>query len=162
TDLRGLFDHGDACLLPLLLDEWPPRGRQGRRRRSPRRCRCSRGRSRKLRRWSRKSACAITEPMSANHPLSDAEALAALDWYRAAGVDVAVGDEPVDRFATSAVVPPKRVLPGAAPPPVPAPAAPLAADPSETRALAQAAPSLEALRAAMDAYDGCALKHRAT
>jgi len=100
--------------------------------------------------------------MSANHPLSDAEALAALDWYRAAGVDVAVGDEPVDRFATSAVVPPKRVLPGAAPPPVPAPAAPLAADPSETRALAQAAPSLEALRAAMDAYDGCALKHRAT
>jgi DNA polymerase len=30
--------------------------------------------------------------MSTNHPLSDAEALAALDWYRAAGVDVAVGE----------------------------------------------------------------------
>ena len=100
--------------------------------------------------------------MSANHPLSDAEALAALDWYRAAGVDVAVGDEPVDRFATSAVVPPKRALPGMEPPPAPVPAAPLVADPSETRALAQAAPMLEALRAAMDAYDGCALKHRAT
>jgi len=100
--------------------------------------------------------------MSANHPLSDAEALAALDWYRAAGVDVAVGDEPVDRFATSAVVPPKRALPGMEPPPAPVPAAPLVADPSETRALAQAAPTLEALRAAMDAYDGCALKHRAT
>ena len=30
--------------------------------------------------------------MSANPPFSEAEALAALDWYRAAGVDVAVGD----------------------------------------------------------------------
>ena len=38
-------------------------------------------------------------------PMTDAEALAMLDWYRAAGVDVAVGDEPVDRFATSAVAP---------------------------------------------------------
>src|SRR6185312_9285377 len=162
TDLRGLFDHGDACLLPLLLDEWPPRGRQGRRRRSPRRCRCSRGRSRKLRRWSRKSACAITEPMSANHPLSDAEALAALDCYRPAGVDVAVAAERLNRFATPAVLRPKRALPGMEPRPAPVPAAPLVADPSETRALAQAAPTLEALRAAMDAYDGCALKHRAT
>ena len=35
-------------------------------------------------------------------PMSDADALAMLDWYRAAGVDIAVGDEPVDRFATSA------------------------------------------------------------
>jgi DNA polymerase len=99
-----------------------------------------------------------------NHPLSDAEALAALDWYRAAGVDVAVGDEPVDRFATSAAVPPKRALPasvtGPAPPPVPA--VPLNGDPNETRAIAAAAPTLAALRAAMDAYEGCSLKHRAT
>jgi DNA polymerase len=102
--------------------------------------------------------------MPPNHPLSDAEALAALDWYRAAGVDVAVGDEPVDRFATSAAVPPKRALPasvtGLAPPPVPA--VPLNGDPNETRAIAAAAPTLVALRAAMDAYEGCGLKKRAT
>jgi DNA polymerase len=103
--------------------------------------------------------------MSTNHPLSDAEALAALDWYRAAGVDVAVGEGPVDRFAASAASPARRVLPGvapAAPAPVIAPAVPLNSDPSETRAIAAAAPTLEALRAAMDAYDGVALKHRAT
>ena len=102
--------------------------------------------------------------MSPNHPLNDAEAsraedLAALDWYRAAGVDVAVGDEPVDRFATSAIVPPKRVAAQAA---APMPAAPLVTDPGETRAIAAAANTLEELRAAMDAYDGCSLKHRAT
>lgn len=91
------------------------------------------------------------------------EALAILDWYRAAGVDVAVGDEPVDRFATSAAAPPKRVLPGlAGPAPAPVPVAPLVTNPGETREIAAAAASLEQLRAAMDAYDGCALKHRAT
>ena len=88
-----------------------------------------------------------------------------LEWYRTAGVDVAVGDEPVDRFATSAAAPTKRALPvagGAAAAPAPAPLVPLTINPDETRAIAAAAPTLEALRAAMDAYDGCALKHRAT
>jgi uracil-DNA glycosylase family 4 len=95
--------------------------------------------------------------------LSDAEALAMLDWYRAAGVDIAVGDEPVDRFATSAAAPAKRTLPAAAgPAPAPVPAAPLVTNPGETREIAAGAMTLEALRAAMDAYDGCALKHRAT
>src|SRR3569623_2512955 len=101
--------------------------------------------------------------MSANPEFTEAEALAALDWYRAAGVDIAVGDEPVDRFATSAVVPPKRRLPpSAVPGPAPTPAVPLTTDPNETRAFAAAATTLDELRAAMDAYEGCALKHRAT
>jgi DNA polymerase len=100
--------------------------------------------------------------MSANHPLTDAEALAALDWYRAAGVDLAVGDEPVDRFATSAIVPPRARPAVTAPGAVPVPAVPLVTDPAETRAIAAAATTLEELRAAMDAYEGCALKHRAT
>jgi uracil-DNA glycosylase len=101
--------------------------------------------------------------MSANPEFTEAEALAALDWYRAAGVDIAVGDEPVDRFATSAVVAPKRLLPpSAGPAPTPAPAVPLTTDPNETRAIAAAAATLDELRAAMDAYEGCALKHRAT
>jgi len=97
--------------------------------------------------------------MSANHPLNDAEALAALDWYRAAGVDIAVGDEPVDRFASSAAVPSRRLPPAAE---TPIATLPLVTDPTETRAIAAAAATLDALRAAMDAYDGCALKHRAT
>lgn len=95
--------------------------------------------------------------------LTHAEALSVLDWYRAAGVDIAVGDEPVDRFAASAAAPAKRSLPttaGAAP--APAPATPLVTDPAQTREIAAAATTLEQLRAAMEAYDGCVLKHRAT
>lgn len=99
---------------------------------------------------------------AANAPLSDAEALALLDWYRSAGVDVAVGDEPVDRFATSAMTPPRPKPAGAAAPAPAAPAIPLVTDPAETRAIAAAARTLDELRAAMDAYEGCALKHRAT
>lgn len=98
--------------------------------------------------------------MAGNHQLTDAEALSALEWYVSAGVDVAVGDEPVDRFATSAAAPVRKPASAAAaiaPPPVA-----LTADPGETRAIAAAAHTLEELRAAMDAYDGCALKHRAT
>lgn len=49
-----------------------------------------------------------------------------------------------------------------APPAAPAVATSLGADPAETRALAAAAPTLEALRATMDAYEGCTLKRRAT
>lgn len=110
--------------------------------------------------------------MTANRPLNDAEAHAVLEWYRAVGVDVAVGEVPVDRFAAS------KAAPGRAPglsaaasamltaqPAAPAPdlaAIVVNADPSETRTLAAAAQTLEQLRAAMDAYDGCVLKKRAT
>jgi DNA polymerase len=90
-------------------------------------------------------------------PPSNTEALAILDWYRAAGADVAVGEEPVDRFAASAVAPPRR-----APASAPVPAAPLVTNPAETREIAAGAATLEQLRAAMEAYDGCSLKHRAT
>jgi len=111
--------------------------------------------------------------MAENRPLNDAEALAALDWYRAAGVDLAQVDAPVDRFAAS--VPAARARPqaqaGATPIIAPGPAADLAAppiavslnaDPSETRALAAGAKTLDELRAVMEAYDGCLLKKRAT
>ncbi len=103
--------------------------------------------------------------MSPDQPQNDADALAMLEWYRAVGVDVAMDEAPVDRFASSAVAPPRGstpaiVRPGPAPAPVPA--APLVTDPDETRTIAAAAQSLDELRAAMNAYDGCALKHRAT
>jgi len=86
--------------------------------------------------------------------------LAVLDWYRAAGVDTPVGDEPVDRFAASVVKP--RQAPAAAAPAVPQPEAVLKADPSDTRALAASATTLDELKAIMAAYDGCSLKLRAT
>lgn len=112
--------------------------------------------------------------MSVDRPLNHADLAAALDWYRAVGVDLAVGEEPVDRFAASAAVRRSAPLPppaGAnairmpsreASPAAPAIIAALVADPAETRALAAAAPTLEALRATMAAYEGCTLKKRAT
>ncbi|MEQ1900926.1 MAG: uracil-DNA glycosylase [Devosia sp.] len=101
--------------------------------------------------------------MANPNTISDADALAALDWYRAAGVDVAVGEEPVDRFATSQAAPPRPKLPPKGPAaPVALPAAPLNAEPAETREIAARAQTLDELRAAMDAYDGCGLKRRAT
>ena len=86
--------------------------------------------------------------------------LSVLQWYRAAGVDIAVGEEPVDRFAQR---PSARVAP-------PAPAQversaemlPLGGDPGEARQLAAQAQTLDQMQAILDAYDGCGLKLRAT
>ena len=110
--------------------------------------------------------------MTANRPLNDSEALAALEWYRTVGVDIAVGEQPVDRFAASQAAPARlSATPAAArtpaaavaqPPPMPAAATVANADPGETRTLAAGAATLDELRAIMDAYDGCVLKKRAT
>lgn len=98
--------------------------------------------------------------MSQDRQLNTAELVSVLDWYRAAGVDLAVGEEPVDRFAQRA--------PAASPtPPRDAPATqpaagPVGGDPAAARQLAGSAQSLEQLRALLDGYDGCGLKFRAT
>lgn len=89
-----------------------------------------------------------------------------LDWYRAAGVDTAVGEEPVDRFAQRpparvTPVPAVAVSPGFAERPVEAPVL-LGGDPSEARSLAASAQSLDELQTLLGAYDGCGLKLRAT
>lgn len=91
--------------------------------------------------------------------------VAALEWYRAVGVDLAVGDEPVDRFAASQMARPRPVQ--AMPTEAPAVVAPvlatgLNADPSEARTLAAGAKTLEELQTILGTYDGCALKLRAT
>lgn len=104
--------------------------------------------------------------MSQGRELNKAELLAVLDWYRAAGVDLAVGEDPVDRFAQPAPAPfPAQLLrqAAAAPaqPPPPATAA-ITGDPSEARKLAASAATLDELRTILDAYDGCSLKFRAT
>lgn len=93
-----------------------------------------------------------------------------LEWYRAAGVDLAVGEAPVDRFAQRAPARPveaavtRPALPDA---PAQAMAPPMAApvfasDPGETRSLASQAQTLDELEALVGAYDGCGLKLRAT
>ena len=68
---------------------------------------------------------------------SPAEALALLRWYAEMGVDIAVGDDPVDRFAESAAVPPAapaRLPPSAEPPPPVVPRSAVPASPLHTAA----------------------------
>jgi uracil-DNA glycosylase len=102
--------------------------------------------------------------------------LAALRWLAEAGADEAIGETPLDRFATlppapslaaSAVVPATAVAPRApvAPkPPAPTLAAPQPAAQAEisARAAAAAAINLAELAAAVAAFAGCALKDTAT
>jgi DNA polymerase len=106
--------------------------------------------------------------MAEMRPLNHAEMVSVLEWYRAAGVDLALGEEPVDRFNQR---PPARVAPSPAAPkiageaPAAAPSAPalaLGGDPAEARALAARAQNLVELEEILRAYDGCGLKLRAT
>lgn len=101
--------------------------------------------------------------MAQDHSASNAELLSVLDWYRAAGVDLAVGEAPVDRFAQRPPAPgSSRPAPAAAIAPAAPLPGPLGGDPSEARRLAATAGSLEALRSVLESYDGCGLKFRAT
>lgn len=84
-------------------------------------------------------------------------ALAALDWQLDMGVDEAIGDEGVDRYALAEAVKP---APRAAA--VSAPALAQAADPvAVAKAVAEAAGSLEALAEAIAGFDLCDLKRGA-
>jgi DNA polymerase len=95
-----------------------------------------------------------------------------LAFYVEAGVDCALGEEPVNRLADPESIPPPRVV-APAQPARPAPAAPVLtglAEPSpapnaaivSAREAARTAPTLEALRALLDKFDGCALRSTAT
>jgi len=102
--------------------------------------------------------------MSQDHARNNAEMLSVLDWYRAAGVDMAVGEEPVDRFAQKPPAPAAIAARAAAPQaaPVPQPSGPVGGDPSEARQLAASAASLDELQGILNDYNGCGLKFRAT
>ncbi len=105
------------------------------------------------------------------------DALDILKWYREAGVDEAVGEEPCDWSRMGAPValafeageeafapPPRREPPGGLPPQPVAraqPAAPLDPAAANARELARHAPDLAALEAALVAFDGCPLKKTA-
>ena len=103
------------------------------------------------------------------------EMLATLQWLIDAGADEAIGETPIDRLAAPAArraePPPAEPAPrpAANPAPRPAvkpapPAAPLASTEAalaSARDLARAAGNLEELKAALDAFEGCALKQHA-
>ncbi|WP_093156837.1 uracil-DNA glycosylase [Aliiruegeria lutimaris] len=95
--------------------------------------------------------------------LSTYDALAALDFQIAMGADMAIGEEPLDRYALSAAAAeqkakaPAQYPLRASPPPVPVKADPI----SDARAMASSASSLEALEAALAAFEHCELKHGA-
>src|SRR5689334_18874326 len=93
-----------------------------------------------------------------------------LAFYLEAGVDCALGEEPVNRLAEPEAAPAPRVF---AQPARPAPAAPVLAGLAEpspapdaaiasAREAARTAPTLEALRALLETFDGCALRSTAT
>lgn len=101
-------------------------------------------------------------------------------WYAEMGVDIALGEAPVDRFAAPESAPapalPRLEAPPAAPtllrdpgattrtavtPPAQAPMAPAAVERAATEA-ARAAKTLDELREALLRFDGCALSRTAT
>ncbi len=120
-----------------------------------------------------------SKPPNQDHD-SPEQLLALLKWYRAAGVDLGVGDKPIDRFvhahmsatsvkseshSTPLSLPGQAFAPRPASPSqsAPAPAPPATnADPEEAEKLAQGAGSLDELRKRLEKYEGCGLKLRAT
>jgi DNA polymerase len=96
----------------------------------------------------------------ASPPSAAAESLLAF-WVEA-GVDAMLLDEPVDRIAAGRIAPPQPQVRKALAPAAPAPGRPAQPDVShvvaEAQTLAAAADSLEALAAAIAAFDGCPLK----
>jgi uracil-DNA glycosylase family 4 len=110
--------------------------------------------------------------MSAMIPDSRPTARQLLAFYLEAGVDCALSDEPLDRLADPDIAQAPRQAPPSAPAKaVGAPAAaffqaeaPPAPDAAiaSARETARTAPTLEALRALLENFDGCALKNTAT
>jgi len=96
-----------------------------------------------------------------------------LAFYLEAGVDCALGEDPVDRLAEPEPLPaaPRAAQPAATARPIPTPSLALSrseAPPSPDAAVASAreaartAPTLDALRELIQTFDGCALKSTAT
>ena len=85
-----------------------------------------------------------------------------LAFWSEAGVDAMLLEAPVDRIAAGRIAPPtppKKLAPAAAPAGRPAVSQPDVSDAiAKAQALASAADSVEALAAAISAFDGCPLK----
>jgi DNA polymerase len=94
-----------------------------------------------------------------------------ISFYLDAGVDALIGEEPVDRFAEEAPAPPPspsvpRKIAGSSAVSAPAPIAAAPASPEAAimaaRQAAGSAETLEALRALLEAFEGCMLRTTAT
>jgi uracil-DNA glycosylase len=89
-----------------------------------------------------------------------------------AGVDCALGDEPINRLADPDIAPAPRAtvahqpIPRTAPPPAATPREDATVAPdvaiNSAREAARTAPTLDALRQLLENFDGCALRHTAT
>ena len=95
--------------------------------------------------------------------MQDKDALATLAWLIEAGADEAIAEMPVNRLNAKAALPspaaPVSIAPGA----VTAPSAASGGDPiGDAQAAAAAANTLVELKAAMEAFEGSALKRGAT
>jgi DNA polymerase len=112
---------------------------------------------------------------------TDKSARELLEFYLEAGIDAAIGEEPVDRFADAAAIPaperervsgrvgstmnaPARSMPRVDRPPRAAGKQIVAPDEAalSAREAARRAKSLDDLRAILETFDGCALKATAT
>ena len=104
--------------------------------------------------------------MTSSHGDGRGTLAAALAWQVAAGADEAVGEAPVDRYAQPQSVGASSVTP--MPAAAAKPAKPIAATPAansgaeDAHRIAAGADTLAALRAALAAFEGCALKQTAT
>lgn len=98
--------------------------------------------------------------------------LAALAWLVESGADEAIGENPIDRFVARAPLPsaamaatPLQPRPSAAqraPQPTPAQTLPLESDGiASAQSLASSATTLAELKAALESFEGCALKKTA-
>jgi len=101
--------------------------------------------------------------------LDRAQLLRALKWQIEAGADEAIGESAIDRFAAPAAPPPAPIAPAAAlvtpsppPPSAPPPLVSRAETNAEATGRASEAGTLDALRAALEAFEGCPLKKTAT
>lgn len=110
--------------------------------------------------------------------MADLDPLSALAWLVEAGADEAVGEEPVNRLTAKPTPKPTDYLqpaPGHRPAPAPLRPAPTLAQQARAPApivegddigvameIAARATTLEELKAALESYDGCALKKLAT
>lgn len=88
--------------------------------------------------------------------MDHATARALLEWHLDAGVDEAMEDAPVDRYALEAKAPVAKAAKADGPPPIPAK---VELDPvGDARRMAEGAATLEQLAAAMQAYPHCDLQ----
>jgi DNA polymerase len=109
--------------------------------------------------------------MTQSMPRSELTGLGTLRWLMEAGADEAIGEQPVNRFRPAPTVPKPeatvepgpRMAPKTSRVPNRESAPPVSDDPiGQAMAIASACTTLLALKSAVEAFEGCALKRHAT